>query len=196
MPKDQAAAETNQARFGGLVPPRIATARLTQRPVEESAHDNLVEGLDDLSVVRYLARVPFPYRRSDAEDFLLSVRHGEAEGIDLTLAIDRDGRAIGCMGLASIGEINEFGYWLRRDCWGEGLATEAGRAFLAYCFGPLGQGWIASGVFFDNPASLRVQEKLGFIVTGKSRRVSFARKGEVDHIDTALSPARFREVAA
>jgi RimJ/RimL family protein N-acetyltransferase len=176
-----------------LVRPRLATARLELRPVAEPDLDGLVEGLNDFAVVRYLARVPFPYLRQDAEDFLASVRVSEAEAADLTLVIADAGRPVGCMGLARIGEVNELGYWLRRDAWGKGYATEAARAFLAHCFGPLGQQRIVSGVFIDNPASLNVQRKLGFRETGVSRRLSLARGGEVEHIDTVLTRARFEE---
>jgi RimJ/RimL family protein N-acetyltransferase len=169
------------------------TARLVLRPVAEPDLDDLVEGLNDFAVVRYLARVPFPYRRRDAEDFLASVRVSEAEAADLTLVIANDGRPVGCMGLARLGEVNELGYWLRRDAWGKGFATEAARAFLGHCFGPLGQQRIVSGVFVDNPASLNVQKKLGFTETGVSSRLSLARGGEVAHIDTVLTRARFEE---
>jgi RimJ/RimL family protein N-acetyltransferase len=176
-----------------LVRPRLATARLELRPIEQADLDDIVDGLNDFAVVRYLARVPFPYLRHDAEDFLASVRVSEAEAADLTLVIVDELGPIGCMGLARIGEVNELGYWLRRDAWGKGFATEAARAFLAHCFGPLGQQRIISGVFIDNPASLNVQKKLGFVETGMSSRLSLARGGEVSHIDTVLTRDRFEE---
>lgn len=176
-----------------LVRPRLATPRLELRPIERQDLDEIVEGLNDFAVVRYLARVPFPYRRRDAEDFLASVRISESAAADLTLVIVAEGLPIGCMGLARIGEVNEFGYWLRRTAWGKGYATEAARAFLAHCFGPLGQSRIVSGVFIDNPASLKVQKKLGFMETGMSSRLSLARGGQVAHIDTVLTRARFEE---
>ena len=58
----------------------------------------------------------------------------------------------------------EIGYWLGRPFWGDGLATEAARAFTeeARALGPL-----EACHFVDNPASGRVLEKVGFAYTGE-----------------------------
>lgn len=56
----------------------------------------------------------------------------------------------------------EIAHYLARPYWGQGLATEAGRAFVAYGFGSLGLTRIHAGVNADNLASLRVVGKLGF----------------------------------
>ena len=50
-----------------------------------------------------------------------------------------------------------------------------------------------SGVFVDNPASLRIQEKLGFRPVGRNWKRSLARGAAVEHTDTVLTPARFRQ---
>jgi RimJ/RimL family protein N-acetyltransferase len=174
----------------------IATGRIALRPLQEADLDELVAGLDDWDVARFLARVPYPYRRADAGAFLRYATQAAAAGSDLTLVIHRAGKAIGCIGLNGIGAANEFGYWLARSEWGKGIATEAGRAFLAHAFVATGIAEIRSGVFTDNPASLRVQEKLGFVVVGASSRNSLARGHEVAHIDTVLSRKRFEEASA
>jgi RimJ/RimL family protein N-acetyltransferase len=174
--------------------PRLVTARLVLRPLAEADLDDIVFGIGNWNVARFLSRVPFPYGRRDAEAFLGFARDSAADGSELTLVIDRGGRAIGCMGLAAIGGGDEFGYWLAEPEWNRGYASEAGRAFLAHAFVALGIDRIRSGVFVDNPASLRVQEKLGFVVTGRSMRLSLARGGEVAHIDTMLTRRRFEEL--
>jgi RimJ/RimL family protein N-acetyltransferase len=176
-----------------LVEPRLATRRLVLRPLAEGDLDDIVFGVGNFNVARYLARVPHPYGRRDAEGFLAFVRHGTAEGRELTLVIDRGGKAVGCLGLTAIGEADEFGYWRSETVWGNGYATEAGRAFLAHVFAALDLDAVRSGVFTDNPASLRVQEKLGFVSTGTSLRYSLARGHEVAHIDTILTRRRFEE---
>jgi RimJ/RimL family protein N-acetyltransferase len=172
---------------------RLEAGGVSLRPLREADLDDMVAGLNDWEVARFLARVPFPYTRSDAEAFLRLVRRGGADGTEATLVIDLGGKAIGCMGLAGVGKANEFGYWLARAHWGKGIATEVGRAFLGHCFETFGLSAIHSGVFADNPASLRVQEKLGFVVTGSSLRRSLARGADVAHIDTILTRKRFAE---
>ena len=51
---------------------------------------------------------------------------------------------------------------------------------------------VHSGVFADNPASLKLQQKLGFEITGCSEIYSFARNTMVPHIETMLKPGALR----
>ena len=53
-------------------------------------------------------------------------------------------------------------FYLAREYWGRGLATEAGRAFVDYGFTTLGLRRIHAGMNANNAASIRVIEKLGF----------------------------------
>ncbi len=55
-------------------------------------------------------------------------------------------------------------FYLARAFWGRGLATEAGRAFVDFGFGELGLKRIVTTVDTRNAASVRVLEKLGFVV--------------------------------
>ncbi len=57
-----------------------------------------------------------------------------------------------------------LGLYLAREFWGRGLATEAGRAFVDFGFGELGLKRIVTTVDTRNAASVRVLEKLGFVV--------------------------------
>ena len=170
--------------------PRIETERLVLRPPDETDLDCIVAEINDFDVVRMLARVPFPYSRGDAEEFLARSRSSRE---DLNLVVARDDRAIGCMALADINATREFGYWLGQPHWRQGLASEASRAFLAYCFAELGDVAIRAGAYVDNPTSLRVQEKLGFERAGLSHKHSLARRADVAHIDTVLTRAGFEE---
>jgi ribosomal-protein-alanine N-acetyltransferase len=57
-----------------------------------------------------------------------------------------------------------LGLYLAHAFWGRGLATEAGRAFVDFGFGELGLKRIVTAVEVGNAASVRVLEKLGFVV--------------------------------
>jgi RimJ/RimL family protein N-acetyltransferase len=172
---------------------RIPTRRLLLRPPCQTDVEIIASEINDVDVVRMLARVPFPYAREDAQTFLHSARQGAARGTDINLVIVRDDHAIGCIGLADLASTDELGYWLGRKHWRQGLATEAATAFLEWCFASLQLETVRSGAFFDNPASLHVQKKLGFEVVGASQRPSLARGHTVAHIDTILTRARFAE---
>jgi RimJ/RimL family protein N-acetyltransferase len=61
----------------------------------------------------------------------------------------------------------EMGWWLRRDLWAKGLATEAGIAATGYCFGVIGFPRLICCVHSDNAASLAVARKVGFRATSR-----------------------------
>jgi RimJ/RimL family protein N-acetyltransferase len=172
--------------------PVLATERLVLRPSRGSDREAMARGLNDAGVARMLARVPWPYTLADADRFLAMAAAEDARH-NFTRIIERDGRAIGCISLGEMPRVVELGYWLARDSWGVGLATEAARALIAHAFDALGLRLVRSGVFADNAASLRVQVKLGFRPVGRSLRRSLARGSLVAHIDTVLTPARFRQ---
>lgn len=81
-----------------------------------------------------------------------------------------DGRYIGRCGLyparddsdAIIEGEARIAFYLAREYWGRGVATEAGRAFVRLGFETLGLRRIEAGMNAKNAASIRVIEKLGF----------------------------------
>lgn len=60
------------------------------------------------------------------------------------------------------GEAN-IAIYLARPYWHQGLATEAGKAFIEYGFNNLDLSRIEAGMNANNHASIRVVEKLGFV---------------------------------
>jgi RimJ/RimL family protein N-acetyltransferase len=65
-----------------------------------------------------------------------------------------------------------LGYWLRSDCCGRGLMTEAASAAVRFAFGHAGLHRLELRAAPDNPASARVAEKLGFTREGLLREAS------------------------
>jgi [ribosomal protein S5]-alanine N-acetyltransferase len=75
---------------------------------------------------------------------------------------------IGCSGLRpyNLGEcIYELGFHLCPEVWGRGLATEAGRAAIAYGFDTIGAKSLFAGHHPENAVSRKVLGKLGFRYT-------------------------------
>ena len=73
---------------------------------------------------------------------------------------------VGYCGLFFFPNINgqaeiEIGYRLARSAWGQGYATEAGRAVRDYAFGTLGIKRLIAMIDPSNGASIRVAEKIG-----------------------------------
>jgi [ribosomal protein S5]-alanine N-acetyltransferase len=98
--------------------------------------------------------------------------------------IEHNGRVIGDVGA---GRLPDFGFMLRQDCWGQGFATEASRAFINHAFHNTQATELLADVDPRNTASQRVLAKLGFIETGRAKR-TFQLGGEwCDSIYLALS---------
>ena len=74
------------------------------------------------------------------------------------------GAVIGHAGLQRLAGTDdvEVAYYLGRAAWGQGYATEAARACLAYGFGTAGLARIVATVRTENAASRHVLGKLGF----------------------------------
>jgi ribosomal-protein-alanine N-acetyltransferase len=53
-------------------------------------------------------------------------------------------------------------FYLARPFWGQGLATEAGHAFITFGFDQLQLSRIVATVQIENSASIRLMDKLGF----------------------------------
>ena len=172
--------------------PVIQTGRLTLRPHRLSDADMIAESLSDFAVTRMLARVPAPYDRQDALDWL--VEHTSGLGVDWELAITEwDDAHIGCVGIELRHGRWHLGYWLNRYYWQRGYMSEAAEAVLERFSRRMPDVPVHSGVFADNPASLRLQEKLGFRMTGCSEIYSFARNTMVAHIETVLQPGGLQQ---
>ena len=79
------------------------------------------------------------------------------------------------------------GYRLDEQYWGKGYAACATRALCAYLFDEVGIRRIQASVMPENPASMRVLEKCGFVREGYIRKGSFCKgKGIVDLVCFSL----------
>lgn len=164
------------------------TPRLLLRPGWPEDIDTLFAAINDKSLVRNLARAPWPYTRDDAAQFLATPRPMLQPNF---LIFSRDGqvpRLLGCIGFGDDGYGHiELGYWIVREHWGRGYATEAGRAVLDIAR-TLGHPEMQAEHFADNPASGKVLRKLGFRPTDRTTpRFSKGRGQEAEAVQFTLS---------
>jgi RimJ/RimL family protein N-acetyltransferase len=89
--------------------------------------------------------------------------------------------SIGCWTDAELGRV-EVTYWLGREHWGRGIATQALALFLEL----VGDRPIHGRAATDNTASRRVLEKCGFTICGASRGFANARGSEIDEVTYEL----------
>jgi RimJ/RimL family protein N-acetyltransferase len=75
-------------------------------------------------------------------------------------------------------------FYLARAYWGQGLASEAGAAFVSFAFKELGLSRLVATVQVGNVSSVRVVEKLGFTL----RRLESGESRSYNHYE--LAPAQ------
>ena len=180
----------------------IATRRLTLRPLVSRDAEAIFPLFANWNVVRYLSAPPWPYVRDDARTFVDAVVSGTGDDREQAFAILLSGALIGIIGvrMRPPGDLQRgagpnIGYWIGEPHWGRGYMTEAARGLIATVFETHGGDMIYSGAFTENAASLRVQEKIGFVVDGETTLFSRPRNGTFPHTNTVLTRARFQALA-
>ena len=159
--------------------PVLRTPRLTLRRLTDHDAGAIADGIGNFDVSKWLAVVPYPYTRSDAEAFIETVRRQRK----LFWAIcDGDG-VQGVVGLD-----DELAYWLARPVWGRGYGFEAAQAAVGHWFADPAAGDLVSGYFEGNTRSGRLLTALGFRFEG--RRVRHARSFRQDVVSTRMRLTR------
>tara|TARA_B100000745_G_scaffold181135_1_gene118687 strand:+ start:144 stop:638 length:495 start_codon:yes stop_codon:yes gene_type:complete len=161
----------------------IKTDRLIlKKPKSKQDIISIVSQIGDWEVVKWLAMVPYPYTYNDCESYLK-----ESNNNELALNIFLDNQLIGGVGLHIHNDnYYELGYWLGKDYWGKGYATESSKYLLEYALGKLDSPKIKSGYFIDNLPSGNVLKKLGFKEIGIEKRYSDSMKKEMDMMKVIL----------
>lgn len=141
----------------------IETDRLILRPWQDSDAEALFRYASDPDVG---PRAGWPPHK-DIEESRRVIWDIFTNDRTWAVTLRETGEVIGCMGYFIHGESNipigeedaEIGYWIAKPYWNRGIATEALRAMIDYCFNVKGFLTLWSDFFIDNPASGRVMEK-------------------------------------
>ena len=149
----------------------LAGRRCTLRDWRMTDETSIVRYANNLNIARQLRdRFPHPYTRDDARAFLKSASLGTPNS---NFAIDVESEAVGGLGYVPGGDVErysaEVGYWLAEPFWNRGIATEALRLFTGYAFTELNLLRLFAVPLADNPGSIRVLEKAGYLREGTLR---------------------------
>jgi RimJ/RimL family protein N-acetyltransferase len=177
----------------------IRTARLVVRPVRESDDERLFRLFANWEVIRWLSSPPWPYTRADMQSFIREQAKPTCEDPESRFAITLEHEPIGIVGVRmrpashlQRGAGPNIGYWLGQPYWGRGYMTEVLRAVVEHVFATLSDDAIYCGAFVGNDASLRVQDKVGFVRDGETMLYSRPRGAEFPHVNTLLTRSRFQ----
>ena len=144
--------------------PVLETKRLCLRAPRLGDAKTVATLANDRRIAENTARIPHPYKMSDAEGFITGANKAGGEAVFLITL--RDETIVGACGVVLQEETPELGYWLGLPFWGQGYATEALHAVIDYAFTDLEHEALQAGARVTNPASRRVLEKCGFQWTG------------------------------
>jgi RimJ/RimL family protein N-acetyltransferase len=163
----------------------LRTERLVLRPFRREDAAEFARLAGDWAVASMTSDIPFPFAASQAVGWLKPVR-GEVR-----FAIEHGARLIGGAGYyRRTSGAAELGFWLGRNWWGRGLATEAANAVVGYGFADRKLPGFSSARFAENRASARVLEKLGFETVGRGMIHCAARGLDVEAITYWLDRKR------
>ncbi len=161
----------------GTAMTKLETERLVLRPFRTADAEEFARLSGDWAVASMTSDIPYPFTAAQALGWLRPVR-GEAR-----FAIELDGQLIGGAGYyRRPSGAAELGFWLGRQWWGLGYATEATRAVVRYGLSNPRLPGYSSAHFIDNPASARVLQKLGFEPVGRGQIACAARGHDVEVI--------------
>ena len=148
------------------------------RPFRPSDRDDIVAGLNDWQVTRWLSSVPHPYRVDHAASYLGRPKHrlcamalSDRDAI-LALALCDDDRVIGGISLVTSerrpGD-REFGFWLSRRVWGQGVMTRAVGCVIDMVRHHAPETGIAAAANRDNIRSQKLIRAHGFEQDGQTQ---------------------------
>jgi RimJ/RimL family protein N-acetyltransferase len=145
----------------------LETSRLILREFSPADVEALALILGDPETMRFY---PAPYDHAGVEEWITrNLRRYTKDGHGLwAMILKANGELVGDCGL-TVQQVDgtdeiEIGYHVRRDLWGQGLATEAARACRNFGFAHLHAERLISLIRPENMPSRRVAEKNGMTI--------------------------------
>jgi RimJ/RimL family protein N-acetyltransferase len=182
------------------LPDVLEGERVVVRPWEDDDSDDLWDAIDS-SREHLEAWMPWVDRYRNPDNALEYCRRSRARWLlrdDLPVAIVEraTGRVVGGSGIHRPDwtyRLFEIGYWLREDAQGRGYASEAVQLLARMAFDTLDANRVELRIDTRNISSLRVAERLGFVLEGTLRRKMPAPGGSPGDMHVlALMPEEYR----
>ena len=156
---------------------KLETERLILREWTKRDIDDLIDGLNNYEVAKWLALVPHPYTKKDAENWINYCKENAKKGKDrnyyLAIYLKSEKKVIGGIGIDKINKFHGIGcggYWINTKYHKMGYGTEALGAKLKFAFNKLKLRRVESGFFKGNTPSFKLQKKFGFKIEGLRRK--------------------------
>lgn len=168
----------------------IESKRIILRTWQDEDINDLVEGLNNINVSKWMAGVPYPYTENDAKDFINQVQKQDTSlNILLAIVLKEENKVIGGTEITNINKKDGTaggGIWLNEKYQKNGYGTEAFYAKIKFAFEQLGLRRMENGYFPKNHSSERMQKKLGYKDEG-IRRKKFLCLATNEYVDECIT---------
>ena len=153
----------------------LTTDRLFLRKFDFNDVTKIVEFAGEFEIADTTLRIPHPYHKKDAREWIEQQYTWLNQNLSVTWAITLkdSGDLIGAIGLMNFSEPfehAEMGYWIGKPFWNKGFATEAAQVILKYGFDILELNRIHAHHFSRNASSGKVLLKFGMKHEGTLRQ--------------------------
>ena len=163
----------------------LETDRLVLRPYEisDALRVQKLAGEKELAETTFL---PHPYTIKAAEDWIKShsklIENGDA--FPFAVIHKNENKLVGTMTIRvdKIHNKGELAYWIGKDYWGKGYATESSKRVVEFGFGELKLNRIWAPIMSKNKASSKVMEKIGLKYEGTLKQ-DILRWGNYEDVD-------------
>ena len=161
-----------------IAAPVLKSARLRLRPPTLEDAATIAMALNDIDIAKMTSTIPHPYSYNDALKWIDAINRSWLGRMSGREEVKGGGFVIeqlapdGKTGLGVIGGIGvrdkhskdalELGYWIAREHWGKGFATEAAQTAVDWAFTAYDISSIRGCYRPQNTGSARVLERCGF----------------------------------
>lgn len=177
----------------------IDSKRILLRSWKEEDIEDLVEGVNNINVSKWLANIPYPYTKQDAKDFIEYSNMTNENNIMLAIVLKENGKVIGGTTIENINKKDGTaggGIWLNESYQKNGYGIEAFCIRAKFCFEILNLRRLENGYFKENEKSRNMQYKLGYKDEGirRKRYLCLATNDYVDECITGLLKEEFVDI--
>ena len=165
----------------------LETERLILKPYEVAYADEIFEVVKQKEIADTMIMIPHPYPREVVDQWISYLHKSWEQGsaYEFAVFLKEDNRYIGNAGLVAVSKTHknaEVGYFIDKNEWGKGYATEACKKIIEYGFLEHELNRIYSRCMVRNIASRKVMEKAGMVWEGRHKQ-EFLKNGNYEDMD-------------
>ena len=149
----------------------IESERLILRSFRLEDADDLVDGLNNINITKWMSHTPNPYTKEDAINYINKSINDKA--YNFAIVLKENNKVIGGTQLRNLDLVQGTsggGIWINEKYWGHGYGKEAWGARIKYAFEVLGLRRLENGFFEGNDKSWKMQESFGYKIEGMRRQ--------------------------